>query len=107
MGCHDDNFCTGYRGRGGGPRNGWVKIGNKGRMSSLDSSEVRALTSRYGDPKELLAGDWVSEIPGIDTKGRYDDYAKDPWKTVTSIFKRVDDGTYEYFYPAGKQAVRR
>jgi hypothetical protein len=32
-------------------------------------------------------------------RGKYADYAKDPWKTVTSIFKRVDDGTYEYFYP--------
>jgi hypothetical protein len=49
----------------------------------------------------------VPEIPGINAKGRYEDYAKDPWKTVTSIFKRVDEGTYEYFYPTAKQAVRR
>jgi hypothetical protein len=30
------------------------------------------------------------------------DYAKDPWKFVTTIFKKVDDGSYEYFYPAAK-----
>jgi hypothetical protein len=49
----------------------------------------------------------VPEIPGINAKGRYEDYAKDPWKTVTSIFKRVDAGTYEYFYPAAKQAAAK
>ena len=41
-------------------------------------------------------------IPGINAPGKYADYAKDPWRTVTSIFKKVDDGTYEYFYPVAK-----
>jgi len=100
---HIHNYFTTYRLRVRGTKNTWVTIINKGRMTSLDSPEVRALTSRYGDPKELLAEDWVPEIPGINSKGRYDDYAKDPWKTVTSVFKRVDDGTYEYFYPAAKR----
>ena len=104
---HIHNYFTTYRLRVRGTKNTWVTVVNKGRMTSLDSSEVRALTSRYGDPKELLAEDWVPEIPGINAKGRYEDYAKDPWKTVTSIFKRVDAGTYEYFYPATKQALRR
>ena len=71
-------------------------------MSSLDSPEVRALTSRYGDPQDLLAEDWVPQIPGINAPGKYTDYAKDPWKTVSMIFKKVEDGTYEYFYPTGK-----
>ena len=46
------------------------------KKTSLDSPEVRALTSRYGDPKELLAEDWLPGIPGIDAKGRYDDSRK-------------------------------
>src|ERR671924_1258378 len=100
---HIHNYFTTYRLRVRGTKNTWVTVINKGRMSSLDSPEVRALTSRYGDPKELLAEDWVPEIPGVNAKGRYQEYAKDPWKTVMSIFKRVDEGTYEYFYPAGKQ----
>jgi len=79
-----------------------VTIINKGHMTSLDSPEVRALTSRYGDPKELLAEDWVPQIPGINAPGRYEDYAKDPWKTVSMIFKKVEEGKYEYFYPMEK-----
>ena len=104
---HIHNYFTTYKLRVRGTKNTWVTIVNKGRMSSLDGPEVRALTSRYGDPKDLLAEDWVPEIPGINAKGRYEDYAKDPWKTVTSIFKRVEDGTYEYFYPMAKSTVRR
>jgi hypothetical protein len=96
---HIHNYFATYRLRVRGTKNTWVTVINKGRMSSLDSPEVRALTSRYGDPKDLLAEDWVPEIPGINAKGRYEDYAKDPWKTVTSIFKKVEEGTYEYFYP--------
>jgi hypothetical protein len=76
-------------------------------MNSLDSPEVRALTSRYGDPQDLLTEDWVPEIPGINAKGRYEDYAKDPWKYVTAIFKKVDDGSYEHFHPAAKSAARK
>jgi hypothetical protein len=55
----------------------------------------------------LLAEDWVPEIPGVNGKGRYQDYAKDPWRMVTSIFKRVDEGTYEYFYPGTKQPGKK
>jgi hypothetical protein len=103
---HLHNYFTTYRLRVRGTKNTWVTIVNKGRMNSLDSPEVRALTSRYGDPKELLAEDWVPEIPGINAKGRYEDYAKDPWKTVTAIFKKVEEGTYEYFYP-GTQKTKK
>jgi hypothetical protein len=61
---------------------------------------------RYGDPEGIAAEDCAGDSRH-QREGRYEDYAKDPWKTVTSIFKRVDEGTYEYFYPTAKQAVRR
>jgi hypothetical protein len=99
---HIHNYFATYRLRVRGTKNTWVTVINKGRMSSLDSPEVRALTSRYGDPKDLLAEDWVPQIPGINAPGKYADYAKDPWKTVSLIFKKVGDGTYEYFYPPAK-----
>jgi len=99
---HIHNYFATYRLRVRGTKNTWVTIINRGRMSSLDSPEVRALTSRYGDPQDLLAEDWVPQIPGINAPGKYTDYAKDPWKTVSMIFKKVEDGTYEYFYPTGK-----
>jgi len=99
---HIHNYFATYRLRVRGTKNTWVTVINKGRMSSLDSPEVRALTSRYGDPKDLLAEDWVPQIPGINAPGKYADYAKDPWKTVSLIFKKVADGTYEYFYPLAK-----
>jgi hypothetical protein len=99
---HIHNYFSTYRLRVRGTKNTWVTIINKGHMTSLDSPEVHALTSRYGDPKELLAEDWVPQIPGINAPGRYEDYAKDPWKTVSMIFKKVEEGKYEYFYPMGK-----
>ncbi|TAK09983.1 hypothetical protein EPO44_00615 [bacterium] len=100
---HVHNYFSTYRLRVRGTKNTWVTIIDKGRMTSLDSPEVRALTSRYGDPKDLLAEDWVPQIPGVNAPGRYEDYAKDPWKTVSMIFKKIEDGTYEYFYPAARQ----
>ena len=66
---------------------------NKGRMTALDSPKVRALSSRYGDPKELLAEDWLLQIPGINAPGKYADYARGPWKTVSIIFQKVENGT--------------
>jgi hypothetical protein len=96
---HVHNYFATYRLRFRGAKNTWVTIINKGRMNSLDSPEVRALTSRYGDPKDLLAEDWVPQIPGINAPGRYADYARDSWTTVSTIFNKVEDGSYEYFYP--------
>lgn len=100
---HIHNYFSTYKVRVRGAKNTWVTIINKGRMTALDNPEVRALTSRYGDPKDLLAEDWIPQVPGINAPGRYEEYAKDPWKTVSTIFKKVDDGTYEYFYPAAKK----
>jgi hypothetical protein len=43
--------------------------------------------------------------PGINTKGRYQDYAKIRGRQGRMIFKKVDEGTYEYFYPAMPSAI--
>src|ERR1051325_6535464 len=96
---HVHNYFSTYRLRVRGTKNAWVNIIDKGRMVSLDSPEARALASRYGDPKDLLAEDWVPHMPGVSAPGRYEDFAKDPWKTVSMVFKKVEEGSYEYFYP--------
>jgi len=78
----------------------WVTLLDKGRMTTLDNAEVRALASRYGDPDQLLAEDWRPEMPGINAPGDYmKDYAPDPWKTVKSVIDKVAAGTYAHFYP--------
>ena len=79
----------------------WVTLLDKGRMTSLDNPEVRALASRYGDADRLLAEDWRPEIAGINAPGDYmKDYAPDPWTRVKSVIDKVIAGTYERFYPA-------
>ena len=79
--------------------NRWVTITDKGRMTSLDNPEVRALASRYGNPDELLQEDWRPGMPGINQPGDYADYAQDPWKFVWGDIEKVMAGTYDYFYP--------
>ena len=59
----------------------------------------RAASSRYGKPEEVLSDDWSPHLPGINAPGRYEDYAKDPWKTISETMRKIDAGTYEYFYP--------
>ena len=80
----------------------WISLVDKGHMSSLDNSEVRALASRYGDPDEVLHRDWVPEVPGINTSGRYEDYAANPWKYAKKVIDQVVQGKYEHFYPSIK-----
>jgi len=78
----------------------WVKLIEKGRLTSLDNPEVRALASRYGNPDQLLTEDWRPEMPGINAPGDYlEDYAPDPWRTVKDVIDRVLAGTYEHFFP--------
>jgi hypothetical protein len=60
---------------------------------------VRALASRYGDPRDVLSDDWAPHLPGINAPGKYEDYAKDAWKTISGVIKRIEAGTYEGFYP--------
>ncbi len=91
-----------YRGRVRGTKNSWITIIDKGELAAYKSPEIRALASRYGDPNEVLAEDWVPHLPGINAPGKYEDYAKDPWKTFTEVMKKVNAGTYEYFYPKKK-----
>ena len=72
-------------------------------IAAYRAPEVRALASRYGDPKELLVDDWSPHLPGINAPGRYEDYAKDPWKTQVMVMKKIEASSYEYFYPAVKK----
>jgi len=55
-----------------------VKVIDDGYLTTLDHPEVRELASRYGDPDEVLAVDWVADVPGISSEGEYADYADDP-----------------------------
>jgi hypothetical protein len=92
-----------YRVRVRGTKNTWLVVIDKGELTAFRSPEVRALASRYGDPNEILAEDWAPHIPGVTAPGRYEDYAKDPWKTISQVIKKIEDGSYEYFYPAIKR----
>jgi hypothetical protein len=87
----------------------WVKLLDKGRLTTLDNPEVRALASRYGNPEQLLTEDWRPEIPGINAPGQYaTDYAPNPWRTVKLVIDKVLAGNYEHFFPlaSGQPAVR-
>ena len=102
---HVHNTLPTYQVKIRGTKNTWVTLIDKGELTSLKSPEIRALASRYGDPNDVLSDDWAPYLPGINAPGRYEDYAKDPWKTVAAVMKKIEDGSYEYFYPAPKKAV--
>ena len=55
-----------------------VKVIDHGRLQALDDPEVREYARRYGDPDRLLREDWIPEIPGINARGSYQDFARDP-----------------------------
>jgi len=76
-----------------------VDVIRNGRMVSLDDPEVRALASRYGDPDEILADDWVAEVPGINAPGSYEEYARNPYAYHREVNDKILAGTYEHFYP--------
>lgn len=78
----------------------WVTLLDKGRMTSLDDPEVRALASRYGDPDYLLAEDWIPEVPGINTPGDYlKDYAQKPGEYSLKVLDSATKGTYKHYFP--------
>jgi hypothetical protein len=55
------------------------KIIDKGHLTALDDPEVRKVTSKFGDPDELLKEIWIPAIPGINVPGDYmRDYGRDP-----------------------------
>jgi hypothetical protein len=83
---HIHNYFTTYEVKMHGSKN-WVKITDKGRLTSLDDPKVRAFAVQYGDPDELLSYDWVPPLPGINCEGDYlRDYAPDP---LTYLKKRM------------------
>lgn len=84
----------------------WVTITDKGRMTSLDHPEVRALASRYGNPDALLQEDWRPGIPGVNLPGSYADYSRNPWPFVWGDIEKSMAGTYPYFYPPAASATR-
>lgn len=49
---------------------------------------------------------WVPHIPGVDAPGRYADYAKDRWTSISQVFKKIEEGSYKYFYPADKSEAK-
>jgi hypothetical protein len=99
---HIHNTLPTYRVRVRGTKNSWITLIDKGEVNALKSPEIRALASRYGNPDEVLSDDWSPYIPGINAPGRFQDYAKDPWKTFAEVMKKIEAGTFEYFYPATK-----
>ena len=84
--------------------NKWVTLLDRGRMTSLDDPEVRALASRYGDPDYLLTEDWIPEVPGINAPGDYlKDYAARPGDYALKVVDKAGKGTYEHYYPKAKK----
>ncbi len=82
--------------------NKWMPLVSKGRMTSLDNPEVRALASRYGNADEVLADLWIPEIPGINAPGKYAEFAADPYKYSRQVINKVLSGKYEFFYNPAK-----
>jgi hypothetical protein len=73
--------------------NKWVTLVDRGRSTSLDSPEVRALASRYGDPDKVLATEWIPEIPGINAPGSYlNDFAQKPYEYSKAVQDRTGGG---------------
>jgi hypothetical protein len=69
--------------------NHWHKIVDKGWLTCMDDSEVRAIATKSGDPNELLSYDWVPPLPGINCEGNYlKDYAPDP---IPYLKKRLQE----------------
>ncbi len=56
-----------------------IKLIDKGRLTTLDDPEIRAVAAKYGDPDLLLSENWIPAIPGINVPGDYlNDYARAP-----------------------------
>ncbi|MBI4443895.1 MAG: hypothetical protein HY649_11040 [Acidobacteria bacterium] len=76
----------------------WITIAEKGYVKMFDDPEVRALASRYGDPDLIFRYEWIPSLPGINVEGDYKkDFAPNPWNWITAEWKRMQEGTYQYF----------
>ena len=53
----------------------------------------------YGNPDVILRRDYIPAIPGVNTPGKYEDYARDPGAYWTQWANKINGGTYEYFKP--------
>ena len=75
---HIHNYFTTYevKIRGTGE---WIKVTDRGWLTSLDDPRIRALAVKFGNPDELLSYDWVPPLPGINCEGDYlKDYTPNP-----------------------------
>jgi hypothetical protein len=77
----------------------WVTLIEHGGLTALDDTYVRALASRYGDPRVILRRDYIPALPGINAPGSYDDYARNPGAYWTGWAKSIEDGSYRFFKP--------
>ncbi len=60
----------------------WVKLVDRGRVTAYDDPQVQRLAASYFDPAAIFAYDWVPAVPGVNYKGKYEDYAENPVPTV-------------------------
>jgi hypothetical protein len=75
----------------------WDTLIEHGQILASRNQEVRALASRYGDPDEILARDWIPELPGITAPGNYDDdYSSNPGEFWTNWAESIINGTNKY-----------
>ena len=80
--------------------NKWVNLLDKGRMTSLDDPEVRALASRYGDPDYILAEDWIPEVPGHQRARRlHAGLRAEPRQVRARLVKKADEGQLRALLP--------
>jgi len=77
----------------------WVTLVEHGGLKALEDVAVRALASRYGNPTQILARDYVTALPGINAPGSYDDYARHPGAYWTKWARDIEAGTYPFFKP--------
>jgi hypothetical protein len=57
------------------------------------------LASRYGNPTQILARDYVTALPGVNAPGSYDEYARHPGAFWTRWAQSIEAGTYSFFKP--------
>ncbi len=77
----------------------WVTLIEHGGLTALQDTYVRALASRYGNPNDILRRDYITAMPGINTPGSYDQYARNPGAYWVKWAESVESGKYEYFKP--------
>ena len=85
-----------------GTKNSWLTLIDKGEVTPLKSPEIRALASRYGNPDEVLSDDWAPYIPGSTRRENFRRLRQGPVEDFREVMRKIEAGTFEYFYPAVK-----